>query len=122
MFVLMVVCSTAGAEALTFVSPPPPVLPAYLGLNMDINCTTNEPSATVKLLHQPTFTNWVERAVEPSKLILRRQVFTLLNVRVLDGGRYKCEATYKNETIEWQTGALAVISTAGKLDTSRISL
>ena len=119
MFVLMVVCSLAGAEALTFASPPPPVLLVYLGLNMDINCTTNEPSAAVKLLHQPTFTYWVERAVKPSKLILRGQVFMLLNVMASDGGRYKCEATYKNETIEWPTGVLAVIR-RGKLYTSRI--
>ena len=86
---------------------------------MDINCTTDEPSATVKLLHQPTFDNWVERAVKPSKLILTGQVFTLLNVIVSDGGRYKCEATYKNETIEWPRGVLAVIR-RGKLNTSRI--
>ena len=86
---------------------------------MDINCTTNELSATVKLLRQPTFTNWVERAVKPSKLILRGQVFTLLNVIVSDGGRYKCKATYKNETIEWPRGVLAVIS-RGKLYTRRI--
>ena len=117
--VLMVICFSTGVGALTFVSPTPPVLLAYLSLNMDINCTTDEPSATVKLLHQPTFTNWVERAVKPSKLILTGQVFTLLNVIVSDGGRYKCEATYKNETIEWPTGVLAVIRT-GKLNTSRI--
>ena len=119
MFVLMVICFPAGVWALTFLSPPPIVLSAYLDLNMNVNCTTDEPSATVKLLHQPTFTYWVERAVKPSKLILRGQVFTLLNVIVSDGGRYKCKATYKNETIEWPTGALAVIS-RGKLNTCRI--
>ena len=115
----MVIFFSTGVGALTFVSPPPLVLPAYLGLNMNVNCTTDEPNATVKLLHLHTSTNWVERAVKPSKLILRGQVFTLLNVIVSDGGRYKCEATYKSETIEWPTGAWAVIS-SGKLNTSRI--
>ena len=110
---------STGVGALTFVSPPPPVLSTYLGLNMNVNCTTDEPNATVKLLHQPAFPNWVERAVKPNKLIIRGQVFTLLNVIVSDGGRYKCGATYKNETIEWPRGALAVIS-PGKLNTSRI--
>ena len=119
--VLMVIFFSTGVGALTFVSPPPPVVTAYLSLNMNVNCTTDEPSATVKLLHQPSFSNWVERVVEPSKLILRGQVFTLLNVIVSDGGRYKCEATYKNETIEWPTGALALIR-PGKLNTSRIWL
>lgn len=118
--VLMIICFSAGVEALKFLSPPAPALPALLGFNMVINCTTDEPNATVKLLHQPTFTNWVERVVTPNKLILRGQVFTLLNVIVSDGGRYNCEATYKSQTIRWPTVyGMAVIS-QGKLNTSRI--
>ena len=111
---------TAGVGALEYVSPPAQVLVAWLDLNMDINCTTDEPSATVRLLHQPTFTNWVERTVTPNKLILRGQVFTVLNVIITDGGRYNCEATYKNETIRWpQDYGYAVIQ-RGKLNARRI--
>ena len=118
--ILMVICFSAGTGALTFLSPPVPVLHALLGMNMDINCTTDEPSATVKLLHQPRFTYWVERPVTPNKLLLRGQVFTLLNVIVSDGGRYNCEATYKNQTIRWPvTFGMAVIR-QGELSTSRI--
>ena len=118
--VLMVICFTVGIEALEFVSPPAQVLTAFLSLNMDINCTTDEPSATVRLLHQPTFTNWVERPVVPNKLILRGQVFTVLNVIVTDGGRYNCEARYKNQTIRWpQVYGFAVIR-RGKLNARRI--
>jgi len=83
-----------------------------LGYNLDINCTTDEPNATVRLLHQPSFPNWVERTVTPNKLILRGQVFTLLNVIVTDGGRYNCEATYKNQTIRWsKVSGTALIDT-----------
>lgn len=86
------------------------VLPTILGYNLDINCTTDEPNATVRLLHQPSFTNWVERTVTPNKLILRGQVFTVLNVIVSDGGRYNCEATYKNQTIRWsKSSGVAII-------------
>ena len=86
------------------------VLPSLLGYNFDINCTTDEPNATVKLLHQPSFTFWVELTVTPNKLILRGQVFTVLNVIVSDGGRYHYEATDKNQTIRWpQFSGLAAI-------------
>ena len=87
---------------------------------MDINCTTDEPSATVRLLHQPNSANWVERTVAPNKLILRGQVFTLLNVIVTDGGRYDCEATYKNETIQWPQGYGYAVIHRGKLNARRI--
>ena len=116
----MNICFTAGAGALEFVSPPPYILPAVLGMNMDINCTTDEPSATVKLFHQPTFINWVERTVTPNKLILRGQVFTLLNVIISDGGRYSCHATYKNQTIQWPNDRGAAVIGPGKLNTRRI--
>jgi len=33
----------------------------------------------------------------------------LLNVIVTDGGRYNCEATYKNQTIRWsQSSGMAI--------------
>jgi len=88
-------------------------LHAILGYNLDINCTTDEPNATVTLLHQPLFApNWVERTVTPKKIILRGQVFTLLNVIATDGGRYNCEATYKNQTIRWsQSSGMAIFDT-----------
>jgi len=116
----MVICFSAGTGALTFVSRPAPAISGFLGMNMIINCTTDEPSATVKLLHQPTFTNWVERTVTPNKLILKGQVFTVLNVMVTDGGRYGCEATYKNQTIRWPTNFGTAFIRSGKLNTRRI--
>jgi len=114
------VLTVPGIGALKFLSPPAQVLPALLGMNEDINCTTDEPSATVRLLHQPTFTYWVERTVTPNKLILRGQVFTLLKVNVNDGGRYNCKATYKNQTIRWPTVYGMALIGHGKLNSRGI--
>ena len=91
----------AGAGALKFLSQPPFVLHGFLGMNVDINCSTDNPNATVTLLHQPSFTFWVEKPVTPNKLILNGQVFTLLNLVVGDGGSYNCKATDGIQTIRW---------------------
>jgi len=63
---------------------------------MDFNCTTDDPDATVSLLHQKQFGSpWIERAVAPNKIILKGQTFTLLDLIKNDAGNYKCKARDK---------------------------
>ena len=71
---------------------------AYLGFSMDFNCTTDNPTASVALLHNPGFGPLTERPLTPNKLILDGQVFTVLNIAVSDGGLYKCRATDQSGT------------------------
>ena len=60
---------------------------------MDFNCTTDDPAATVALLHSQGIGALTERSLSPNKLILDGQVFTVLNLAVNDAGRYACRAT-----------------------------
>ncbi|KAJ7377513.1 hypothetical protein OS493_028496 [Desmophyllum pertusum] len=92
-----------GVGALKFLSYPPFAMIGYMGMNADINCSTNDPNATVTLLHQASFTTWVEKTVTPNELILTGQVFKLLSLVVSDGGRYNCKATDGTNTIRWPT-------------------
>ncbi|XP_074620056.1 neural cell adhesion molecule 2-like [Acropora palmata] len=65
---------------------------------MDFNCTTDDPAATVTLLHNQGFGPLTERPLTPNKLILDGQVFTVLNIAISDGGQYACRATDQSET------------------------
>ena len=71
---------------------------AYLGFSMEFNCTTDDPAATVALLHSQGFGALTERSLSPNKLILDGQVFTVLNLAVADAGRYACRATDQSGT------------------------
>ena len=71
---------------------------AYLGFSMDFNCTTDDPTASVALLHNQGFGPLTERPLTPNKLILDGQVFTVLNIAVSDAGQYACRATDQSGT------------------------
>ena len=87
----------AGVRALRFLNPPPPIATDHFGLNTDFNCTTDDPDATVSLLHQKQFGSpWIERAVMPNKIVLKGQTFTVLNLIKDDAGNYKCKARDKS--------------------------
>ena len=73
---------------------------AYLGFSVDFNCTTDDPTASVALLHNDQGSgSLTERPLTPNKLILDGQVFTMLNIAVSDGGQYACRATDQSGTI-----------------------
>ncbi|XP_078371760.1 hemicentin-2-like [Oculina patagonica] len=109
------VLSAPGAAALNFLNPPPIILHGLLRMNKDINCSTDDPNATVSLLYTKNFITWTERTVEQNKLILNGQVFTLLNLVVGDGGRYNCKATAGNQTIRWPQSSGYMVLASGQL-------
>ena len=48
--------------------------------------------------------------VTPNKLLLRKQVFTIVNLILSDGAYYKCKATDQSgQTIEWNSGSMLYI-------------
>ena len=48
--------------------------------------------------------------VTPNKLLLRKQVFTVVNLILSDGGNYKCKATDQSgQTIEWNSGSMLFV-------------
>ena len=97
----MIVDFAVGVDALKFLNPPPQFSKGYLGKDFDFNCSTNDANATVKLFFAADDVNFNERTLSPKKLHLNKQVFTLLNLGVKDGGQYRCKATDGKENIEW---------------------
>lgn len=83
--------------------PAHPVLSAHVGTHVDFNCSTDEPNATVKLLFTDDFgSTWRVKTLAPERLVLKEQVFTLMNVVLRDGGSYACSATDQSgQTIQW---------------------
>ena len=48
--------------------------------------------------------------VTPNKLLLTKQVFTIVNIVLSDGAQYKCKATDQSgQTIQWPTGSLLFV-------------
>ena len=48
--------------------------------------------------------------VTPNKLLLREQVFSIVNLVLSDGAYYKCKATDQSgQTIEWNSGSVLFI-------------
>ena len=48
--------------------------------------------------------------VSPNKLVLRKQVFTLVNLILSDRGLYKCEATDQSgQTIQWNRVSMLIL-------------
>ena len=46
--------------------------------------------------------SWSEKPVTPNKVVLKKQVFTLINIVLRDGGIYACRATDQSgKTIQW---------------------
>ena len=86
---------------------------AYLGFSMKFNCTTDDPAATVALLHNERFGPLTERPLTPNKLILDRQVFTVLNIGLSDGGQYACRATDQSGTTITSSPLFRVLQRGG---------
>ena len=103
-------CSV-GVGALKFLQDPPPIQGSHVGWSVDYNCTTDDPNATVLLLKSTDFGfSFNVFPVIPNKLLLRKQVFTMVNIVLSDGARYKCKATDQSgQTIQWQTGSMLFV-------------
>ena len=114
----MIVYFAVGVDALKFLSPPPQVSSGYLARNIDFNCSTDDANATVKLFFAADFVNYNERTLSPEKLHLNKQVFTLLNLGVKDGGQYRCKATAGKKTIEWPSTHGLLFLSQGRWNTS----
>ena len=104
----MSVCSTAGVRAFGFLKNPPQFLTSHVGRNLDFSCATDDPNATVSLLYGSN-APWTEKRVTPNKLALRAQVFTLLNLVLLDGGQYRCKATSQSGQTIQSSAALVFV-------------
>ena len=109
--VVFVLLFSVGVRALKFLQGPPQLQASYLGWSVDYNCTTDDPNATVSLLYSRDFGfSYNVFPVTPNRLILRKQVFTLVNVILSDGGYYKCKATDQSGlTIEWKSGSMLFV-------------
>ena len=114
----MIVYFAVGVDALKFLSPPPQVFSGYLARNIDFNCSTDDANATVKLFFAADFVNFNERTLSLEKLHLNKQVFTLLNLGVRDGGQYRCKATDGKKTIEWPSTHGLLFLSQGRWNTS----
>lgn len=114
----MIVYFAVGVDALKFLNPPPQIASGYLAMNFDFNCSTDDANATVKLFFAPGSANYNERTLSPEKLHLNKQVFTLLNLGVSDGGQYKCKATDGKENIEWPSTHGLLFLSQGRWNTS----
>ena len=114
----MIVYFAVGVDPLKFLNPPPQVSSGYLGMNFDFNCSTDDANATVKLFFAADFVNYNERTLSPEKLHLNKQVFTLLNLGVRDGGQYRCKATDGKKTIEWPSTHGLLFLSQGRWNTS----
>ena len=102
---------SVGVGALKFLQDPPPIQASHVGWSVDYNCTTDDPNATVSLLHSEDFEiSYNVIPVAPNKLLLRKQVFTIVNLILSDGGNYKCRATNQSgQTIEWNSGSMLFV-------------
>ena len=97
-------------RALKFLKVPPSFHHSYVGETFAFNCTTDEPNATVSLLQSKDHGySYSVLQVSPNKLLLRKQVFFMVNLILSDGGLYKCKATDQSgQTIEWPEMQLLV--------------
>ncbi|XP_074620045.1 fibroblast growth factor receptor 3-like [Acropora palmata] len=94
-----IILNAPGTEAFKFIGKLDQFASAYLGFSMDFNCTTDDPTASIALLHnQQGSGTLTERPPTPDKLILDGQVFTVLNIAVSDAGQYACRATNRSGT------------------------
>ena len=110
-FVSVVALFSVGVGALKFLQDPPQLQGSHVGWSVDYNCTTDDPNATVSLLQSRDFGfSYNVISVTPNKLLLRKQVFTIVNLILSDGAYYKCKATDQSgQTIEWNSGSMLYI-------------
>ena len=120
--VVFVLLFSVGVGALKFLQGPPQLQASYVGWSVDYNCTTDDPNATVSLLHSIDFgVSYNVSPVTPNKLLLRKQVFTVVHLILWDGGHYKCKATGQSgQTIEWDSGSMLFVQ-AGLYEYSEYS-
>ena len=102
---------SVGVGALKFLEVPPAFQSSHVGWSVDYNCTTDDPNATVSLLRSRDFEiSYNVFPVTPNRLLLREQVFTIVNLVLLDGGHYKCKATNQSgQAIEWKSGSILFV-------------
>ena len=105
---------SVGVGALKFLRQyiyPPPQGSFVGGRSVDYNCTTDDPNATVLLLHSGDFgVSYNVIPVTPNRLLLRKQVFSMVNLILSDGGYYKCKATDQSgQTIQWNNGSMLCV-------------
>ena len=100
-----------GVGALKFLQDPPSIQGSDVGQSVDYNCSTDDPNATVLLLQSTDFGfSFKVFPVTPNKLLLRKQVFTIVNIVLWDGAHYKCKATDQSGlTIEWKSGSMLFV-------------
>ena len=100
-----------GVGALKFLQDPPSIQASHVGWGVDYNCTTDDPNATVLLLHSGDFgVSYNVIPVTPNRLLLRKQVFSIVNLIFSDGGYYKCKATdLSGQTIQWNNGSMLLV-------------
>ena len=108
---VIVLLYSVGVGALKFLQDPPQLQASHVGWSVDYNCTTDDPNATVSLLQSKDFGfSYNVISVTPNKLLLRKQVFTIVNLILSDGAYYKCKATDQSgQTIEWNSGSLLFV-------------
>ena len=108
---VIVLLYSVGVGALKFLQDPPQLQGSHRGWSVDYNCITDDPYATVSLLQSKDFgISYNVFPVSPNKLLLRKQVFTVVNLILSDGGNYKCKATdQSDQTIEWNSGSLLFV-------------
>ena len=108
---VIVLLYSVGVGALKFLQDPPQLQASHVGWSVDYNCTTDDPNATVSLLQSNDFGfSYNVIPVSPNKLLLRKQVFTIVNLILSDGGSYKCKATDQaGQTIEWNSGSMLFV-------------
>ena len=81
------------AEPLSFLVKPDVILHGYQAHSLTLNCSTNDRNATVSLYHRHhPLAPFRERNIDAKKVLLKGQVFTLLNLSLKDQGTYACEA------------------------------
>ncbi|XP_022797152.1 hemicentin-1-like isoform X1 [Stylophora pistillata] len=104
-------------EPLTFLVKPNVILHGYQGRRLMINCSTNDRNATASLYYRRhPLAPFRERKIDAKKLMLKGQVFTLLNLSQKDQGLYACEAkTEENEIIRWPSGRGYLIVSQARL-------
>ncbi|XP_068702886.1 fibroblast growth factor receptor 4-like isoform X1 [Montipora foliosa] len=103
------ILTAPGTRALNFIDDSMQFIPAHLGLNTNINCTTDDPNATVTLLHSQGAQPLQERPLQANKIVLNEQVFTVLNIIVSDGGIYSCKATSQSGTTITRQNNIVVV-------------
>ena len=103
-------------EPLSFLVKPDVILHGYQAHSLTLNCSTNDRNATVSLYHRHhPLAPFRERKIDAKKVLLKGQVFTLLNLSLKDQGTYACEAkTEENESIRWPSTRGYLIVSQGK--------